>query len=370
MEAIGTLAGGIAHDFNNILGAILGYAQLAELDLPENHRSREFIKQILSASERAKSLVGQILAFSRQSKLEKIPMDIGVVVKEVLKLLRASLPANIEIRQTINKRFCTVMADQTQIHQVMMNLGTNALHAMEQNGGLLEVVLDQIEFNVEDVAAYHDLKAGKYLKLSVTDTGKGMDAATLARIFEPYFTTKDVGEGTGLGLSTVHGIIENHGGTIQVQSEPGVGTSFDLFFPCLEIEADREAKVSKQLVAGTERILFVDDEKVLIDIGEKMLTKLGYKVDCRTSPYEALETFKRRPEKYDLVITDMSMPKMTGDRLAEEIIKIRPDMPIIICTGFSNMINLEKAPQKGIRDCLMKPIAIDELSKSIRSVLD
>jgi len=370
MESIGTLAGGIAHDFNNILGAILGYAQLAGMDLPENSKSHRHIEQILKASDRAKSLVGQILAFSRENKLEKIPVDIGIIVKEALKLLRASLPANIEIRQNVTSNLDTVMADQTQVHQIMMNLCTNALHAMERNGGLLEVVLVPVELKEEDAAAYPDIKPDRYLKLSVTDSGHGMDSATVSRIFDPYFTTKDIDEGTGLGLATVHGIVKGHGGIIKVYSEPGSGTSFQIYLPCIEDNVITEEKVSKPLSTGTEQILFLDDDKVLVDIGEKMLKKLGYRVNSRTSPYEALEAFKANPSKYDMVITDMTMPGMTGDILAKEILKIRYNIPIIICTGFSKMMSPEKASKMGIKDFLMKPLTMSDLSKSIRTVLD
>jgi PAS domain S-box-containing protein len=370
MEAIGTLAGGIAHDFNNILGAILGYAQLAMIDLPENNINRQYIAQILTASERAKGLVRQILDFSRQSKPEKIPVDIGIIVKEALKLLRASLPANIEIRNNVKSNQGSVMADQTQIHQIMMNLCTNALHAMGKNGGFLEVILVPVEPNTDEAAAYNDLKPGRYLKLTVTDSGCGMDSATIARIFEPYFTTKEIGEGTGLGLSMVHGIVQNHDGKIKVYSEPGAGTSFHILLPCIEVQANKETKTFEPLPVGTENVLFVDDEKVLVDIGEQMLKKLGYKVTGRTSPYEALEAFRANPDKFDLVITDMSMPRMSGEILAKDILKIRSDMPVIICTGFSNMFTPENASSMGIKEFLMKPITMHDLSKSIHNVLD
>lgn len=369
MEAIGTLAGGVAHDFNNILGAIVGYAQLSQMSIPENNTAKGYIEQILVASDRAKGLVQQILAFSRRSKPEKIPVDIGIIVKEALKLLRALLPANIEIRQNIKSNQGSVMADQTQIHQVMMNLCTNALHTMEKNGGLLEITLAPVELNTDEVAAYYDLKPGRYLKLTVTDSGHGMDSATLARIFEPYFTTREVGEGTGMGLSTVLGIVQDHDGGIKVYSEPGVGTSFHIILPYIEVEA-KKMETIKPLPTGTEHVLFVDDEKVLVDIVEKMLKKLGYKVKVRTSPYEALEAFRANPDKFDMVITDMAMPGMSGENLAKEILKIRPDMPVIICTGFSNMITPEKASSMGIKDFLMKPLTMHDLSESIRKVLD
>ncbi len=370
MEAIGTLAGGIAHDFNNILGAILGYAQLAEMVIPADNKAMGHIKQILSASERAKGLVGQILAFSRQSSPKRIPVDIGTIVKEASKLLRASLPANIDINLSIAPNICSVMADQTQIYQVLMNLCANALHAMENEGGVLDLALVPIQFNAEEAASYHDLKAGNYLKLTVTDTGYGMDAVTAARIFDPYFTTKDANEGTGLGLAMVHGIVADHGGMIKVYSEKGSGTAFQIFLPCLDEKSTVADDQPKSLSTGSEQILFLDDDKVLVDIGEQMLQKLGYKVDSRTSPYEALEVFSANPQKYDVVITDMTMPQMSGDTFAREVLKIRSDVPIILCTGFSNLMSPEKAMEFGIRGFLMKPLTLNDLSKNVRKVLD
>ena len=370
MDAIGTLAGGIAHDFNNILGAILGYAQLAQFAVPENKEAKEYIEQILTASDRAKGLVRQILAFSRQSKLEKIPVDIGIIAKEALKLLRASLPANIEIHQNVTSNQGSVLADQTQIHQIMMNLCTNALHAMESNGGTLAVTLVPVQLNADEATAYYDLKPDRYLKLTVTDSGCGMDAATLTRIFEPYFTTKEAGQGTGMGLSTVHGIVQDHGGSIKVYSEPGSGTSFHILLPSIEVEAQKETSTFEPLPAGTEHVLFVDDEKPLVDIGEEMLQKLGYKTDGRTSPYEALEAFRANPDKFDVIITDMTMPRMSGEKLAQEILKIRPNIPIIICTGFSRVVTPTKTGAMGIKDFLLKPLTMHDLAISIRRALD
>ena len=370
MEAIGTLAGGIAHDFNNILGAILGYAQLAEIAIPEDNKARDHIQQILVASERAKGLVGQILAFSRQSGPKRIPVDIGLIVKEASKLLRASLPVNIDINLKIASNMCSVLADQTQIYQVLMNLCTNALHAMENKGGVLDLTLEQTSFNSEQAATYHGINVGNYLKLTVTDNGHGMDTVTAARIFDPYFTTKDANEGTGLGLAMVHGIVKDHGGMIKVYSEKGTGTSFQIFLPCMDEKKTVTKSSSTSLSTGSEQILFLDDDKVLVDIGEQMLKKLGYKVDTRTSPYEALEVFKANPGKYDMVITDMTMPKMSGDAFAQEILKIRSDIPIILCTGFSNLMSPEKAMESGIRGFLMKPLTMSDLSKNIRKVLD
>jgi len=370
MEAIGTLAGGIAHDFNNILGAILGYTQLVQFHIPENSEAQDHIQQILKASHRAKGLVRQILAFSRQSKPEKIPVDISVIVKEVLKLLRASLPANIEINQNVKTALGTVMADQTQMHQVLINLCTNAFHAMENSGGSLEVTLAPVELSAGDAAAYQDLKLGRYLKLTVADSGCGMDASLLERIFDPYFTTKATGEGTGMGLATVHGIVEDHDGAIRVYSEPGSGTAFHVYLPCIDGEVDKKTQIPASLPTGSEQILFVDDEKLLVDIGKQMLKKLGYKVDGRTSPYEALEAFRANPDKFDMIVTDMTMPGMSGENFSKEILEIRSDTPIVICTGFSKVITAQKANEMGIKDFLMKPLTIQDLSRSVRNVLD
>ena len=370
MEAIGTLAGGIAHDFNNILGAILGYAELAQLNTSDNPKVQKYIDQLCMASERAKALVLQILAFSRQSKSEKIPVDIGLVIKEALKLLRASIPTTIEIRQNVKSNICTVEADQTQIHQIVMNLCTNAFHAMEKEGGQLDVDLIPVTISADDCQVYEDIKPGRYIKLIVVDTGHGMDADTISRIFEPYFTTKEVGEGTGMGLATVHGLVKNHAGDIKVYSEPGGGTSFHILFPVIENDTERIIETSIPLPKGHEQILFVDDEKFLVDIGKESLVSLGYKVETRTSSYDALEAFYNQPDKYDMVITDMTMPKMTGEKLAEEIKKIRPDIPIILCTGYSKSITPENVRDMGISSILMKPLTMHELANTVRSVLD
>lgn len=370
MEAMGTIAAGIAHDFNNILGAIFGYAQLLGLEITGNNKVNDYIKGLLESSHRAKNLVAQILAFSRPTTSEKIAVDISIVVKDALKLIRSSLPANIEIRQEYAPNLGIITADPNQIHRIILNLCTNSFHAMNGKVGTIDIGLTPVVIKNEDSAFYKSMLPGRYVRLTVTDTGHGMDSATLEHIFEPYFTTKEVGVGTGLGLATVHNIVEDHGGEIKVYSEPGAGTTFQIFFPCVYNPIVKESQRVESFATGKESILFIDDEKILVDIGHMMLTKLGYKVDCRTNPYEALETFKVNPQKYNLVISDMSMPKMTGDKLAKEMLKIRPNIPVIICTGFSNVMDQEKAYHMGIKGFLMKPVTISELSKSIRTALD
>ncbi len=370
MEAIGTLAGGIAHDFNNILGAIFGNAELAQMQSADNPRIQGYVDNIFKASERAKGLVEQILTFTRQGKSQKVACDIAPVLKEVVKLLRASLSATIEIVQTIPSNLGAVMADQTQIHQVMMNLCTNAAHAMEPHGGRLTVLLEARSVEAGAAANPDDLAPGRYLQLSVSDTGRGMDQDVVERIFEPYFTTKAVGKGTGMGLATVHGIVTSHDGRVFVESVPGQGSVFRVLFPVLESPV---AITAAQFVAyprGSERILFVDDEEALVRVGVETLTNLGYDAVGTQSPLQALETFQARPDSFDLVITDMTMPALTGDQLAVRIARVRPATPIIICTGFSRQMSPERASELGIRAFLMKPVTAQDLGRTIREVLD
>jgi signal transduction histidine kinase len=370
MEAIGTLAGGIAHDFNNILSLILGYTELSINDVPEGSRARDNLDKLYKAGERARDLVKQILTFSRQREQEQKPVEIHLIVKEVLKLLQSSLPRTIEIRQNIATTG-TVLADPTQIHQVIMNLCTNAYHAMLDKGGVLELSVEEVELDTEFTARHLGTDPGPHLKLTVTDTGYGMDKQVLDRIFEPYYTTRKESGGTGIGLSVVHGIVKNHGGVITVYSEPGKGTTFNVFLPRIESpEGVAETEEVGALPRGNERILFVDDEPAIVDIGKGMLAHLGYRVETRTSSIEALEAFRAQPEKFDLVITDMTMPNMTGDELARELMVIRSDLPIIICTGFSGKISEEKAKAMGIRKLVMKPIVMSEMAKAVREALD
>jgi signal transduction histidine kinase len=337
MEALGTLAGGIAHDFNNILSALMGFTELCllELDDPEHPVHRK-LKSMLHAENRAKELVSQILTFSRMQEHVLTPVSVSPIVKEALKLLKASLPANIELRQGINAHQ-QVMADPTRIHQIIMNLCTNAYHAMEENGGLLTVSLTFDQCDEKTSFSHGDLTPGSYLRLTVEDTGAGIPPSILDSIFDPYFSTKGKDKGTGLGLAVVHGIVKSHGGAIHVESRVGKGTAIQVFLP---ITDDHEAaKDERETVStgGTERILLVDDEKDLVDIGCLMLVKLGYDVLGVVGSVAALETFKQSPHGFDLVITDLDMPAMNGDRLVQELVRIRPDCRLSCVPGFPSL---------------------------------
>ncbi|MBW1782849.1 MAG: response regulator [Deltaproteobacteria bacterium] len=371
MEAIGSLAGGIAHDFNNVLFPIIGYAELIMDDVPEGSKARKNLNGILKAANRAKDLVQQILAFSRQVEKERRPVQIQSIIKEAGKLLRSSIPKNIEIRQEIEKDCRPVMADPVQIHQVIMNLCTNAYHAMREKGGVLKVTLMEEEIGGDDLKADLGLFPGTYLKLTVSDTGHGMDKTVMSRIFDPYFTTKAPDEGTGMGLSVVHGIVKGHGGEIEVQSEPDKGTVFHVHLPIIDIQDfEPEVRYQEPIRGGSERILVVDDEELIIQMLEQILEDLGYHVTPRTSSVEALKAFEAQPDRFDLVITDMTMPNMTGAELAPRLLKIRPDIPIIICTGFNEMIDEKRAKAMGIRAYVGKPVVIHEIARTIRKVLD
>lgn len=369
MESIGTLAGGIAHDFNNLLSAIVGYTELSKMKLPENSDIIDDLAEILKASERARKLVKQILTFSRHEESKLAPILIDFIVKEALKLIRSSIPATIEIKKNIEK--CgTIMADATQIHQIIMNLCTNAYHAMEDKGGIMEVTLNEVNISSADAALYHDLKPGPYVRLCCSDTGYGIDQSVMERIFEPYFTTKKSGKGTGLGLAVVHGIVKNHKGAIKVYSEPSKGSTFLVYLPLIKKEITEVKKFDEKLSEGKETILFIDDEQSIANLGKRILEKLGYSVESKTNCIEALDLFRSNPEKFDIVITDMTMPDMTGDVLANKLMAIRPDIPVIICTGFSEQISEQKALKKGIKSFLMKPLSSIQLAKAVREVLD
>jgi len=369
MEAIGTLAGGIAHDFNNILSAIIGYSELALEDAPKESLLQSNLQEVLEGGNRARDLIKQILAFSRQAEQELQPIQPKLIVKEVLKLLRASLPTTIEIKQNIQSD-SSVQADPTQLHQVLMNLCTNAGYAMRETGGTLEVTLTDVELDPHFTARYPDMTPGPHIRLTVNDTGHGMTPEVRECIFDPFFTTKERGEGTGMGLSVAIGIVTSHGGTITVHSEPGMGSNFQVYLPLVEPGLDLELETEKPVLTGDERILFVDDEQPLAKLGKQILERLGYQVVISTSSVEALELFRAKADQFDLVITDMTMPNMTGHNLARELMKVRPDIPIILCTGFSERITVEKAKKIGIRELLLKPLSHRVLGNTVRKVLD
>ncbi len=372
MEAIGTLAGGIAHDFNNILSAILGNAELALYKLPAGSPVRGNLDGISAAASRAADLVRRILTFSRQSEQERKPVQVALIIEEALKLLRASLPSTIEIhpKVTISPEGGMVQADPIQIHQVLMNLCTNAADAMCEKGGIMEVCLDEVEMDSVAAACYTNLKQGPYLRLTVSDTGYGIAPVAMDRIFDPFFTTKELGKGTGLGLAVVHGIVKNLAGAVTVYSEPGKGTTFKVFLPEIERKAAPEKVDAMELPTGNERILFIDDEEVLVQLGKEILELLGYEVTAKVNSVEAMETFLAQPDRFDLVITDQTMPNLTGLKLAERLLTIRPDIPIILQTGLSEMITLERAKAMGIRAFIMKPLVIRNLAQTIRNLLD
>ncbi|PKN04278.1 MAG: hybrid sensor histidine kinase/response regulator [Deltaproteobacteria bacterium HGW-Deltaproteobacteria-9] len=373
MEAIGTLAGGIAHDFNNILTGIMGYTELLLMTYKTDGKLQNYLGQIHQAGERARSLVQQILTISRRVEQKIQPMEVAPVVREVLKLLRSSLPTTIEIRQdiAISSGKGIVVADPTQIHQVLMNLCTNAAHAMRTKGGVLSVSLSEVEVDTMTIFSRDkSLQAGPYVKLTVSDTGHGMDAAVRDRIFEPYFTTKEIGEGTGLGLAVVLGISKNYGGAVTVYSEPSKGTTFDVLLPATKQDVEQRIESAEALHGGNERILFIDDEEIVVNLGKTILESLGYAVTAKTNSLEALEVFRACPDAYDLVITDMTMPGMTGIDIATALMVIRTDIPIILCTGYSDLINADQAKEEGMRDFIMKPFVISKLAQSIRKVLE
>ncbi|RPJ75166.1 MAG: response regulator, partial [Desulfobacteraceae bacterium] len=370
MEAIGTLAGGIAHDFNNILAAIIGYTELSKIESVGSPVIASNLNDILKAALRARDLVRQILMFSRQAQSEFGPVQVHRVVQESLALLKATLPTTIRIRQDLSTQ-AKILGDATQVHQVVMNLGTNAFHAMRAQGGLLDVSLSEVLIAEKRPVELDHLPPGRYLKLTVSDTGHGIEPAIMHRLFDPYFTTKPKGEGTGLGLAVVHGIVKHHGGGIHVLSQPGVGTSFDVYLPMMTEEAAALPPLEEEPAAGgKERILFVDDEPAIAELGRRLLESLGYRVTSCKGALEALEHFSADPQAFDLLITDMTMPQMTGDRLAVTLMNIRPGLPVIVCTGFSELIGPERARDMGIRALIMKPFLKGEMAKAIRTALD
>ena len=370
MEAIGTLAGGIAHEFNNILGIIVGYSELARVDIPEWNPVRFHLDEIKAATLRARDVVRQLLTFSRKTEENLRPLDLASVVKEAIGFLRFSIPTSIEIRQNITEKCHTIIADPTQIHQVMLNLSTNATHAMEETGGILEFSLQNVTLDDTSHGFDSKLQPGEYVMLEVSDTGCGISTETLDRIFDPFFTTKEVGKGTGMGLSVVHGIVAAHGGFIEVQSDPGKGTTFKIFFPATKEESRSALEIEEEPPTGNERILFIDDEQSMAKLGQLMLERLGYKVQTETNPRKALELFASNPEQFDLIMTDTTMPGMTGDQLIKEILKIRPGMKTILCTGYSQRVDEESARAIGAKAYALKPLDRKQLAMTVRKVLD
>lgn len=370
MEAIGTLAGGVAHDFNNILSIIFGYVDLAMMDINEPEKIRMALEEVNRAALRAKDLTQQILTISRQTEQEKRPIRISNIAKEALKLLRATIPSSIKIAQEIRSEG-TILSDETQIHQIIMNLSTNAYHAMRERGGVLYVSVKDVTIIENDTLLNTNINPGSYILLEVSDNGHGMDETTRERIFEPYFTTKEMGEGTGLGLAVVHGIVENHGGIINVYSEPGVGTSFHIYLPTFNssggvTEANDEMECSGY---GNENILFIDDESKILELANEVLKKYGYNLKIFDNSYAALEEFAKEPDRYDIVVTDMTMPGMNGIELSEKILQIRPEIPIILCSGFNQLIDKRDIKNMGLH-FLSKPIRKSDLLKTIRNVIE
>ena len=372
MESIGTLAGGIAHDFNNILFPIVGHTEMLLDDVSKDSPFRNSLNEIYTGALRARELVKQILTFSRQDSNELSLMKMQPIIKEALNLIRSTIPTTISINQRLQPNCRAIKADPTQIHQVVINLATNAYHAMEETGGELMIGLKEMEIGEgEQNLGSPDMEPGVYACLTIADTGIGMDKSVIDKIFDPFFTTKGKGKGTGMGLSVVHGIVKGMGGFIQVYSQPGKGTQFHVYFPVEQsFFQEQVIPLNAKIQGGIEQILLVDDEDAILTMEKQMLERLGYQVTSRTSSIEALEVFCDRPDKFNLVITDMAMPNMTGDRLSAELTKIRPDIPVLLCTGFSETMSEEKATSLGIKGFLLKPIVMKDLAQKIREVLD
>ena len=370
MEAIGTLAGGIAHDFNNILGAIIGYGEMLRDDLPPDSHSHNDIEQILAAGQRAKELVRQILAFSRQAACDRIPMQPATIVKESLKLLRSSIPTTIAIRNDIDPHCGVVLADPTQVQQIVMNLCTNAYHAMETSGGTIVVSLKREEVSLADLQGESNQLPGPYVVLSVRDTGTGIAPEVMERMFDPYFTTKEVGKGTGMGLAMIHGIVKSHGGMVRCQSVVGQGSTFQVFLPAAESPAEIIEEYQDTVPGGSEHLLLVDDERALLEMNATMLRRLGYRVTAISDSLEALAAFTAAPQRFDLVLSDQTMPGLTGKQLASRLLALRPEIPFLLCTGYSNEISEEDVATLGIRGLAMKPLAKRDIATLIRQALD
>ncbi len=370
MEAVATLAGGIAHDFNNILGAIMGYTELASLHTAEGSPAQRHLEHVMGASSRAKDLVGRILAFSRHAEQQREPLDLSPIVKESLRFLRASIPTTIEIRHDLGSTPAYVHADVGQMHQLIMNLGTNAYHAMRETGGVLEVGLERVVSVGPGVSGAPPQSAGPFILLTVRDSGIGMDASTARRCFDPFFTTKAKGEGTGMGLSVVHGVVKAHGGALGVESRPGEGSLFSVWLPALDELQPEPAAGELLLPRGHERVLLVDDDPMLLRAVGRLLEFAGYAVTAKASSNDALALLQGEPNGFDLLITDQTMPGLTGADLARQVHQLFPELPIVICTGYSDLLDEPKALALGARALLHKPLDRATLTRVVRQVLD
>lgn len=370
MEAVGTLAGGVAHEFNNMLGIIIGNTELALDDIPEWNPAADCIQEIKTASLRAKDVVRKLLSVARKTPESRRPIRFSKVIKESLGLMRRTIPATIDIRKNITCSTEMILGDITEINQVMINLCTNSVHAMAEQNGVLEVRLDTQQMNRESALFYEDLVPGDYVRLTVKDTGKGIEPAFMDRLFDPYFTTKDIDQGLGMGLAVVHGIVKKHDGAIKIESEVGKGTIVEVLFPLIEAQTEAETEETETLKMGTERILLVDDEPSLVKMITQMLKRSGYEVIGKTSSTSALKTFKETPEQFDLVISDITMPEMSGDQLAQAIKQVRPETPVILCTGHSNRMDENKAKSMGIEAFITKPFQKQDIANTVQNVLD
>lgn len=370
MEAIGTMAGGISHDFNNILTVIFGRLELATMMLPEESKARNHINDALTAADRAKDMIKQILSFCRKTEEERKPFHIKLIVAEAVKMIESLMPSNIKIKLRIESKSSIIMGDPTQIHQILMNLCSNANYALKEWGGIIEIHIEEVSFGSREKMMIPSLRPGDYVRLSVSDNGPGIDKNIIERIFDPFFTTKPAGEGTGMGLAVVHGIVQNHGGAVSVESQPGKGTSFHCYFPLIaKTENGTESvRIQKAIQGGSEKILFVDDESDILDAYTQMLTELGYHVTSRIDSHEALELFKKNPDLFELVITGNIMPKMSGIEMTSEILKIRPDIPVVILTG--REIDDKTFSEIRASAIIRKPFSQNEIGTAVREALD
>jgi signal transduction histidine kinase/ActR/RegA family two-component response regulator len=370
MEAIGTLAGGIAHDFNNILAAIIGFSEMVAEDIPRGNPDINHMQRVLNAASRGRELVQQILAFSRKTEHARHPVSISFVAKETLQFLRATIPTTIEIILDNTATSDTILATPVEVQQVLLNLATNAALSMQDKGGTLHISITDTVVELDALILESDIVPGEYVQLVVRDTGTGIAPDLMKRIFEPFFTTRKVGQGTGMGLAVVYGIVMSLHGSITVESEPGVGSAFQVLLPKITADLPTDARLPERSLTGKERVLFIDDEEFLVEWGQALLERMGYEVTTMNDSTEAFETFSSDPSRFDLVITDQTMPGITGLNLARELLKIRPDIPVILCTGHSESVTLDKLKEAGVREFLMKPLAKKDLAEVIRRVLD